>query len=448
MAVVSRAHFGTAPVVRIQFQCQSFRTMEQSQAMATKPQASRSTRFIVNLIIKVIVPLLIVGAALGFTKYQMDTRPQAKRKKPPGQARLVMVETARQETMAAIVDKGMGTVMPAQRVTLMPEVSGLVTALDEAVIPGGFVEANQTLIHIDARDYHAALNQRLGERAQALLNLKLELGNQKIAKQEYELLSQEVEGDERELVLRQPHLASAEAALQAVEAAVMRAELDLERCRIVAPFNAVIETKHVDPGARVGPSSALLTLAGTDAYWIDLKVPVADLKWIKIPKGNQRNGSKVKVFDQDAWGPQGWREGRVIRLLAGLETQGRMARLLVAVEDPLALDRQQGKPPMLLDSFVRVEIEGIELTGGIPLRRELLRDGDQVWIMKDDQTLEIRPIDILFRGRQQVYVGSGLAPGEKIVITDIAAPVVGMALRQESETPVGTEETEQPGGRP
>jgi RND family efflux transporter MFP subunit len=422
--------------------------MEQSQAMATKPQASRSIRFVVNFIIKVIVPLLIVAAALGFTKHQMDTRPQAKRKKPPRQARLVMVETARQETMAAIVDKGMGTVMPAQRVTLMPEVSGLVTALDEDVIPGGFVEANQILLHIDPRDYHAALDQRLGERAQAHLNLKLELGNQKIALQEYELLSQEVEGDERELVLRQPHLASAEAALKAANAALARAQLDLERCRIAAPFNAVIETKHVDPGARVGPGSALLTLAGTDAYWIDLKVPVTDLKWIRIPQGNQRNGSKVKVIDQDAWGAHGWREGRVIRLLAGLETQGRMARLLVAVEDPLALHSQKGKPPMLLGSYVRAEIEGVDLTGGIPLRRELLRDGDQVWVMKGDQTLEIRPIDILFRGREQVYVGSGLAPGEKIVVTDIAAPVAGMALRLEGDSPMATEETERPGGRP
>lgn len=422
--------------------------MEQSQAPAPRPQASRVKRFAANFILKVIVPLLILAVALGFTKHQMDTRPQAQRKKPPRQARLVTVETVRQESMPAIVDKGMGTVMPAQRVTLMPEVSGLVVRLDSVVIPGGFVEGGQALLEIDTRDYEAALNQRLGERAQAHLNLKLELGNQKIAKEEFELLSQEVEGDERELVLRQPHLASAEATLQAVEAAVERAQLDLARCRVAAPFNAVIETKHVDPGARVSPNTALLTLAGTDQYWIDLKVPVADLKWIRIPRGNQRDGSRVKVYDRDAWGQNVWREGRVIRLLAGLEVQGRMARLLVAVDDPLSLNVHQDQPPMLLGSYVRVEIEGVELTGGIPLRRELLRDGKGAWIMKEDNTLEIRSITIGFPGREQVYVTDGLASGERIVVTDIAAPVAGMALRVQGDSPVTIEETEPQGERP
>jgi multidrug efflux pump subunit AcrA (membrane-fusion protein) len=265
--------------------------------------------------------------------------------------------------------------------------------------------------------------------------MKLEMGNQKIARQEYELLSQEVEGEERELVLRQPHLASAEAALQAAEASVTRAQLDLTRCQITAPFNAVIEDKHVDLGARVSQNASLLTLAGTDVYWIDLKVPVADLRWIKIPRGNQQDGSRVRVYDRDAWGEQVWREGRVIRLLAGLETQGRMARLLIAVTDPLSLDQNRGQPVMLLGSYVRVEIEGIDLAGGIPLRRELLRDGDQVWVLQEDGSLDIRPVDILFRGRTQVYIQSGLESGEQVVVTDIAAPVAGMPLRLEAPSP-------------
>ena len=97
------------------------------------------------------------------------------------------------------------------------------------------------------------------------------------------------------------------------------------------------------------PNTALMTLAGTDQYWIDLKVPVVDLKWIRIPRGNQRDGSKVRIFDRDAWGQNVWREGRVIRLLAGLEAQGRMARLLVAVDEPALLGDE--------DAAVRVAIE-------------------------------------------------------------------------------------------
>lgn len=417
---------------------------------ATQPSPtskSRGARLLINLLVKVIIPLLIVVVAVGFTKHQMDTRPKAKRKKPPRQARLVTVEPARQEALTATV-VAMGPVVPARRITLMPEVSGLVTSLAPYVIPGGLVQAGQDLLTIDSRDYQAILDQRQAERAQAYLNLKLELGNQRIAEQEYELLAQEIEEDEREMVLRQPHLNSAEATLQASDASVARAQLDLERCRIKAPFNAIIESKHVDPGARVGPGSALLTLAGTDQYWIDVKVPVAQLKWIKIPRGNDQDGSSVKVYDRDAWGHHIWREGRVIRLLAGLETQGRLARLLIAVEDPLALQQNQGESLMLLDSYVRVEIEGLTLTGGIPLSRELLRDGDHVWVMGEDNNLEIRPVEISFRGRDQVYIRSGLVAGEQLVATDIAAPVGGMPLRLNGTSPESSAPDRQQGGRP
>lgn len=399
---------------------------------------AKGKAFVINLALKLFIPLLILAGAWAFFQYQIATRPQAKRKKPPQQARLVTVIEAQSQNMRAVLDNNiMGPVIPAQRVTLMPEVSGLVLALDPVVIPGGFVQAGQTLLNIDPRDYQSIYDQRRSERARAYLNLKLELGNQKIAQQEYELLAQEISAEERELVLRQPHLASTEAALRAADAAVKKAQVDLERCRVAAPFNAVIERKHVDRGARVGPTSSLVTLAGTDRYWIDVKVRVDQLKWIRIPRGNERDGSVARIYDRATWGEDVYREGRVIRLLAGLETQGRLARLLVEVADPLALNEQAGQAPMLLNSLVKVAIEGSELSGGFPLNYELLRDGDQVWIMTADKTLEIRPVTVSFRGREQVYVTSGLQAGDKIVVTDIAAPVVNMPLRLQGDKPKG-----------
>jgi RND family efflux transporter MFP subunit len=402
---------------------------------AKKKTSNQGLRFLMGFLIKFIIPAVIVVAAVGFTKHQMDTRPQAKRKKPPRQARLVTVEPARQENRTATIDIPMGPVMPAQQVTLTPEVTGVVLILNPAVIPGGLVQTGQVLLNIDPRNYLSALELRQSDRARSYLNFKLEEGNQKIAQQEYELLAEEIQDDERELVLRQPHLASTKAALDAAEAAVKRAQLDLDRCQIMAPFNAVIETKHVDQGARVAQNSALVTLVGTDQYWIEVTVRVDKLKWIKIPRGNQKDGSRVKVFDRDAWGRDVWREGRVIRLLADLEPRGLLARLLVAVDDPLGLNTHQGQPMMLLGSKVRCEIEGVPLTGGIPLRQELVREGQWVWIMTEDKTLEIRPVEIDFSGQEWVYIRNGVKAGEKIVITDMTAPMAGMPLRLEGDPP-------------
>ena len=49
--------------------------------------------------------------------------------------------------------------------------------------------------------------------------------------------------------------------------------------------------------------------------------------------------------------------------------------------------------------------------------------------MDDGGRLAIRPVQIAFRGPENVYVAEGLADGEQLVVTDIAAPVPGMPLR-------------------
>jgi hypothetical protein len=49
--------------------------------------------------------------------------------------------------------------------------------------------------------------------------------------------------------------------------------------------------------------------------------------------------------------------------------------------------------------------------------------------MDADDELEIRPVEIVFRGETEVCVSGGLAAGERLVVTDLPAPVAGMPLR-------------------
>jgi len=114
-----------------------------------------------------------------------------------------------------------------------------------------------------------------------------------------------------------------------------------------------------------------------------------------------------------------------------------MARVLVSVPDPLGLEDASGKtPPLLIGSYVRIEIEGTVLENVIALDRDHLRDGNRVWIMNGRDELEIRRVEVAYRGRERVLVADGLKAGEKVVTTDLTAPVAGMPLRTETaETP-------------
>jgi RND family efflux transporter MFP subunit len=381
---------------------------------------------------RLVLPLVVVLLGIGIAMTLVTTAPRAKREPAVRQARLVEVVPVERGDVVVEVE-AMGTVMPAREVMLQPQVSGEVLRISEDLLPGGRLRQGRELLRIDPADYALALRQREAELAQAQSMLRIEEGQQAIAQREFELLGEPAATQDSTLMLRQPQLQSVRASVAQAQAALERARLDLQRTRILAPFNAIVQSREVNAGTRVTTASRLATLVGTDQYWLELAVPVDQLRWLAIPGINGKRGSLVRIYNESAWGAKSYREGRVIRLAGDLESEGRMARLLVAVEDPLALQAEQaGMPVLLLNSYVRAVIEGETLRDVAEVDRSLLRDQDRIWIMGPAGRLQIRPVSIPFRNRDTVLISDGIAAGEQLVVTDLATPVEGMALRLEA----------------
>jgi len=414
----------------------------------------------------------VVAAGVTGAVYVYQTGPKAKQRTPEQSATLVQVEPVTRSSVRTMVE-AMGTVIAAEEVILQPRVSGEIVALSAEFVPGGYFQAGEIMLKIDPRDYALAVEKSKSQVAQAEYDLKMEQGAQQIAKREWELLgAEETASDlDRELALRKPHLAKATAALAAARAAQKEAKLNLERTTIRAPFNCIVTAENVDLGAQVTPQSQLGTLVGTDTYWVKVSVPVDRLKWISFPQSDSGNGSRVRVYQSlgTAYQPE-W-SGHVLRLLGDLEPQGRMARVLVEVRDPLGLESSEprpvgqepdseasekllagapvslgprerlghplggagyggaGKAALLIGSYVNVEIEGQGLDHTISVPRTALRDGDSVWIMNDDGRLDIRDVSIAWRNRNTVVITDGIEERERLVVSDLPAPVAGMKLR-------------------
>ncbi len=106
-----------------------------------------------------------------------------------------------------------------------------------------------------------------------------------------------------------------------------------------------------------------------------------------------------------------------------------MARLLVSVPSPLESPEGRTLPPLLLGSYVRAEIIGRAARDVFAVPREYIRNGNQVWLMDEQNRLRIRTVQTVFRGPETVYIRSGLKDGQRIVTTDLSSPVEGMLLR-------------------
>lgn len=384
---------------------------------------------LLKILTRLILPVLVIGAGVALASYYVKTSPHAQRQPPPRQARLVEVALVGFSTHRTVV-QAMGTVMPSREVAVQPRVSGQILKVGNEFVPGGLFRENDVLVELDAADYELAVRQRESDWARAKSALELEMGQQSVALREFAMLGEKVSDTERALMLRQPQLARAQADVQVAQAALDLARLNLERTKVRVPFNGVIRQRPVNVGMQVTPSTTLAVLTGTDTFWVEASVPVDQLVWIRLPTAGEQGGSNARVFNESAWGSKAFRSGRVIRLLSDLERDGRMARLLVEIPDPEALlSENRGQPRMLLGDYVRVEIEGIEVESVVKLPRQVVRDGRAVWVMNERNELEIRPVQIVFRGPDHVLVRDSLRDGERIVVTDLASPVAGMPLR-------------------
>ncbi|HNP30433.1 MAG: efflux RND transporter periplasmic adaptor subunit [Nitrospira sp.] len=390
------------------------------------PQHHSTTRLI---LLKALLPVLILLLAGGIAYSIITTAPQPERHPKPRQPRLV-------ETLEINLTKQMltieawGQVRPVHQITLRSQVNGKIIAVNPELVPGGRFNAQDTILRLDPTDYALAVRQRETDLEKARVALILEQGNQTVAKQEFELLGEGINEQEKALVLRLPQLNAMKADVDAAKASLQSAKLALARTVIKAPFDATVLLHHVDLGTYVTTTSDLVTLTGTDEYWVELTVPIAQLQWITIPRTPDQTGSAVKLFQETVWGKEQFRTGRVVRLLTDLEPEGRMARVLVAIHDPLNLQEQnRHKPRVLLGSYLRAEIQGKELKGLAKLDRRWIHDQDTLWLMNPDNVLEIRSVTIAYRGQHEVFISEGLEEGDRLVISDISAPTDGMPLR-------------------
>ncbi len=395
-------------------------------------------------LLRLLLPIVVVIVSAAVAAWMMQSGPKAKPRPKTRNAVLVDVqpiEFGPQTTTVSI----MGTVKPKREVALKPQVSGEIVKISDKLIPGGRFARDEELLTIDPSDYQLAAKQLASEVARVEADLQMELGRQRVAQKEYELLGETVSSEEQALILRAPQLESSRAVLEGTRARLEQAQLNLGRTTVKAPFNAMVMSREINLGTRVSSSTPLATLVGIDSYWIEAPIPTSQLKWISTGQQGDATGSPVRIYDTAAWGQDSYRSGQLVSLTAMVEENGRMAKLLAEVPDPLALQSSSAKrPKLLLGSYVRVEIIGKTLPHAAEVKRDLIHDGDRLWIMDDQGHLDIRPIEIAFRGQDHVLVTSGISDGERLITTNLPSPVQGMTLRlKEAESPesIDTEKT-------
>ncbi|UCC22217.1 MAG: efflux RND transporter periplasmic adaptor subunit [Planctomycetota bacterium] len=382
--------------------------------------------------------LLILAAAIGAAVVLKLTRKPPAKKVKSVLAPLVKIQTVTRQDVPILV-QGYGTVQAKVQAEVVPQVSGKVVAINPNFRDGGFVKANEALITIDPRDYELTVQRAQADVASAEVALDIEKAEAEVSRQEWEQLNPGTEPPSP-LIVREPQIRQAQTRLQAAEAQLATAELNLERTRVSLPFDGRVVRETVDLGQYVMSGQSIGNVYSIEA--VEIEVPLEDweLEWFNIPvkpvsiNGNSfgKKGSEVEVIADFAGSTHIW-QGHVVRTTGEIDKTSRMVS--VVVEMPQPFKDANGRPPLVPGMFVDLRIKGKILKDALQVPRYAIRSGNQVWVINGDR-LRIKQVRIARQDKEYAYVVSGLEDNQAIVVSALEAVTDGMLVRTgEPETP-------------
>ncbi len=379
---------------------------------------------------RVLLPVLIVVGAVFLLKFMTSLKPPAEKKAPEEIAMAVEVVPVEVESLHFTVTS-QGTVQPRTQTVLVAEVSGKIQWVAPELIAGGLVERGQDLLRIDPSDYLVAVKRAEAALAGRVAQLAQERARAEQAVKDWEKLDSRRGTAAPDLVLRKPQLAEAEANVKAAEADLEKAQRDLERTRIVVPYDGLVRSKLADIGQYVTLGTQLGEVFAVDLAEVRLPLSGPDLKFLSLPgfPDPHRSGTApVTLSGVVAGEEQSW-EAEIVRTERVVDERTRVVHAVAQVRDPYGLHAESPAPALPIGTFVRAEITGDWIDEVVVLPRHTLRNQDQVLIANAEDRLEIRRVELLRAGDENVYVAAGLKPKERVVTTAIETPIPGTRLK-------------------
>lgn len=372
---------------------------------------------------------------------------------------------------------GYGSAMPGRIWEGVAEVGGKIVEIHPQLQEGAIIGKGEVLLRIDPTDYRLAVSRteadiqsataQLAELSAREKNteasLKIEQRSLKLSSNDLDrkrtLFTQgtvsqaAVDQEERKVLTGQQSAQSLKNTLNLIPAerdvliAQMEqyqtrldaARLDLERTTLTAPFDCRIAQVNVQETQYAGQGKVLVVADDIGTSEVTAQIPIGRLinlmpLGMTIPDeaagvmGKLRNllGFSAIVRLRGSAVKAQW-QARFSRISHTIDPQTRTAGVIVAVDDPYHQVVSGSRPPLTKNMFVEVELRGIPRPGQIVVPRSSLHGG-KVYIINDDNRLEIRDLEIAFEQTNFSVIASGLKVGEKLVISDLVPAIDGMLL--------------------
>tara|TARA_B100001063_G_scaffold33448_1_gene26733 strand:+ start:1734 stop:2891 length:1158 start_codon:yes stop_codon:yes gene_type:complete len=371
--------------------------------------------------------ILLVGGISA--KVLIDTAPAPKKKTAEKIVPLVEVTPLDVGVYRASWQAG-GNVNAKPSVKLMAQVTGQVISIHKQAAPGAMLKKGDVLGQVDDSNYRLIVAQKKAALVQAQSNLAVEMGQVKNAENNYKLSGLQLNATAKSLALRDPQLAASKAALDIAKADLAKAQLDLERTQLRMPFDGHVMSMNLTQGSFVSAGTQVFELVDSAEFWLQVKVPQSFVSVLDT-------GHSVEIKKSQQWGEQS-REGTIKHILPAVDASDRQVRVLIAIKEPLS-DAHRGLK-IRYNDYVNVTLYGRQLDNVYQLSNDALNADNQLWVVDNKNTLQLRDVSIVYKGRYHFWANVDAQLGDQILATRLQIASQDMAVRVAAQANAAADE--------
>ena len=377
-----------------------------------------------NTAIKAIITIAVLLAAVAAAAGIIMSRPMPEQLTVSETTSAIRAMTVVKESLRLKI-RSEGTVTPKTQTNVIPEIKGRVTWISPNLVVGGYFQAGDLLVTIDAADYEA----RTGLAQAQLLRAEAELEHKRFELQRLQTLIKDnlVSQSNLENAARAHKIAKANVIESKINLA--QAERDLSRTKITAPFEGMVRSESIDIGQFVQQGAPIASIYASDA--VEVRLPIVNAQLAYLDPANLQRGEldpatapMIRLTARYAGSSFVWR-GQLARTEGEIDAQSRMITAVARVRQD---NQSPDVPPLQVGAFVAAEIEGQYLNDIVRLPRAALRPNSQVLIIDGDNRLRFRAVNVLRLENDFVLIDSGLESGEVVNLSPIQTVVDGMRV--------------------
>lgn len=393
-----------------------------------------------------LIGFVLIGGAILLAALLMVLAPEPERR--PLEPHIPFVETVQVlpggESIPVLAA---GTVRPIAEINIVSQVNGRVEWVSTNFVSGGQIVKDDVVVRIENEEYIFQLRGAEAELATQQVNLLQAEEKAVAARREYERYLNSEFGSQEDmlkaspLTLHEPQLRAAQAAFARAEARVESTQRALANTEIKAPFHGYVREEWVTPGQYLLEGSPVGSVFASDIVEVDLHLSDGNVSLLSSIWLNQDDASRhsLSARVRAKYGDQLYEwDGYVHRANASLDKETRTVEVIVRVRNPFSSGKSLNEStssinalPLFIGKFVEVEIQAPARVPYSRIPRLALQADYEVWVVGDQQRVSIVKVDVLQRGRDEVFVSGNLRAGQRVVVSGIDFAVENMLVRSQ-----------------